>query len=617
MFEESLLTAPTPGVDPVTGRPAAWPPEPGDGPHDPADAELESLLAGLAREYAVPAAGVLLVDVDELPPGPELAGALAAFDPSAADASDLVEAAAGLERLEAWAAARKAAVLAELASRPQMRPDLSGYRSVNPVTNTAAEVAGRCHVTARQAENQVGHALQLTEDFPDTHTTLSSGLIDVRRARVITDELGGQDPDVRTRVEAAVLPKAPELDAVALRKLIRRLLHELAPVEQAERHRAARDRRYVAIMPASDGMAHLEALLPAEDATALNTALNVAAADAKRADTATGAPARTKDQRRADALAALGWAALAACADAATIPADSPQGGAAGSPGADHAGGGTAGPGPGGGRAGGSAGRACDDPATDANGGRAGDGAGGPGNFHAAGVAGRTPGNPATGAGDRTAGHTPSNPATGATDDSTGDVGVGAGAGAGAGASVGVGLAAARAARSGGPPARPGGAGPRRPISVHVTVPLAVLAGLSDEGGDLDGYGPIPAHVARALAAEGVWTWLATDPGTRRLLDHGRTRYRPTKALARFIVARDHTCRAPGCHRTARNADIDHIVPFAAGGTTSADNLHALCEHHHLLKHHGRWYVAREPDGTTRWTSPTGHHYARAPEAPS
>ena len=407
MFEDALLTAAPPGVDPAAEPPAC-------SSFDPA-ADIDPALL---RQLCTGERAAAMADV---PVGPELAILLDLFDPSTANAHDLVEAEAAVARLAAWVAGIEASVSAELASRPEMRPDETGHRSVNPVTNAAVTVAARCQVTARQAENQVGHALQLTEDFPDTHTTLSSGAIDVRRARVITDELGGQDPDVRTRVEAAVLPKAPELDAVALRKLIRRLLHELAPVEQAERHRAARDRRYVAIMPASDGMAHLEALLPAEDATALNTALNVAAADAKRADTAAGTPARTKDQRRADALATLGWAALAACAEAATVPADSPQGdvadgpgGAAGSPGADHAGGGTSGPGDL--DAGGAAGRTTGDPATDADRGRAGDRAGGPGNFHAGGAAGRTPGDPATGAGDGRAGapgRTTGNPATG------------------------------------------------------------------------------------------------------------------------------------------------------------------------------------------------------------
>nr|WP_162606040.1 DUF222 domain-containing protein [Jiangella aurantiaca] len=317
MFEEAPLTAPLPGDGPVVEGWVVWPPydDPGVGDIDPA------LLRELCTGGSVP----VIADADAVPVGPELAALLARFDPATADAHDLVEALAGCARLAAWVAAREAAASAELASRPQLRPDVSGYRSVNPVTNTAVEVAARCQVTTRQTETQVGHALQLVEDFPDTHAALEVGVIDVRRARVITDELGGQEPDVRVRVEAAVLPKAPYLDSAALRKLIKRLLHELAPVETAVRHRAARERRYVAVTPAGDGMAHLQALLPADDATAVDTALNAAAADAKRADAAAGHPARTRDQRRADVLAGLGWAALAACTHAATGSAADPD----------------------------------------------------------------------------------------------------------------------------------------------------------------------------------------------------------------------------------------------------------------------------------------------------
>ncbi|PZF85857.1 HNH endonuclease signature motif containing protein [Jiangella anatolica] len=458
----------------------------------------------------------LPADVERMPTGPELAAALAAFDPEAdtAEAYDLVEAAAAWARLAAWVAGNEARVLAALASRAEMRPDFSGYRSVSPVTNTAVEVAGRCQVTTRQAENHVGHSLQLVNDFPATQAALTAGLIDLRRARVLTDELGAQEPDVRARVEAAVLPKAPAMDAVALRKLVKRVLHELAPVETAERHRLAREGRYVAVTPASDGMAFLEALLPAEDATALNTVLKVAAADAKRADTAAGRPVRGYDQRRADALAELGWAALAACAGMERRPT---------------------------GREAAAEASTGDQPPADTR----------------------------TSTGHRTDAHTPT----------------------------------------------PTGHRPRRPVSVHVTVPFTALAGLTDEPGELRGYGPISAPVARELAAAGVWTWLRTDPATGQVLDAGRRTYRPTTALAEFIVARDRTCRAPGCHQPAANSDIDHVIPFAAGGTTVRANCQALCETHHLLKHRGHWTVRRGPGGITRWRGPTGHHYTKPPEA--
>ncbi|SDU77460.1 HNH endonuclease signature motif containing protein [Jiangella alkaliphila] len=660
MFEEATYTALSPGSGPAAADHVVWHP----------DRDEWVALTRCERP-----AGALPAGIERIPAGPRLAAVLARFDPSTADAYDLVEAAAAWARLAAWVAAGDARSLAELASRAVMRPAETGHRSLNPVTNTAMDVAGRCQVTARQAEHQVGHSLQLVEDFPDTHAALAAGLIDLRRARVITDELGGQEPAVRARVEAAVLPKAPTMDAVALRKLIKRLLQELAPVEAADRNRRARDSRYVAITPASDGMAFLEALMPAEDLAALNTALNVAAADAKRADAAAGLPARTKDHRRADTLADLGWAALAACADGTistaaghaphSVPArDAGQASGTASRGtgrgssaatdrtgdlaghptdagtdrtdgpAGHAANHAPAAGPthdarrasGTGRASSSATARTGIDLTDAqahsHGQGATDVAGGqprrpdasataalPPSSMTARRAGATP--PTSGATPGSTGTTPST--SGATPDSAGTTPPTAGTTPGS--------AGTTAPTSGTAPrtsgTTPGGAGTtprRRPVAVQVTIPFTALVGLDDQPGELDGYGPIPAHVARELAAGGVWTWLRTDPATGQLLDRGTSRYRPTTALARFITARDRTCGAPGCHRPAREADIDHAVPFAAGGPTSAANLQVLCTTHHLLKHRGGWRVAREPDGTTRWRSPTGHRYDRPPE---
>ncbi|SDS62686.1 HNH endonuclease signature motif containing protein [Jiangella sp. DSM 45060] len=524
--------------------------------------------------------------------GPLLAAVLAAFDPGAAEAYDLVEAAARWARLAAWVAASEAATLAELASRPQMRPDAAGYRSLNPVTNTAVEIAGRCQVTARQAEHQVGHALQLVHDFPATHAALSAGAIDLRRARVITDELGGQDPDVRRRVESAVLPDAPGLDAVALRKLVIRLLHQLAPAETGQRHLEAREGRYAAVTPAAEGMAFLEALLSAEDATALATALNSAAADAKRADAALGAPARSHDQRRADALAELAWTALAACNASPTARPSGDRGVGDGD----------------------RTGDTRDHDRTSCPGARTAHATSlGARPTHATSPGARTA--HATSPGARTTHATSlgARPARVAGDRSDGDGDGDHAAGRVMRAPVAHG-AASPTAPSGASRAAIRGTARRRPVVVQVTVPFSTLIGLDDHPGELDGYGHITAAIARELAAAGVWTWLRTEPGTGQLLDHGRARYRPTAALADFIVARDRTCRAPGCHRSARACDVDHAVPFETGGPTSPANCHALCTTHHLLKHHGGWSVTRHRDGSTRWRSPTGHHYIRAPE---
>jgi hypothetical protein len=91
------------------------------------------------------------------------------------------------------------------------------------------------------------------------------------------------------------------------------------------------------------------------------------------------------------------------------------------------------------------------------------------------------------------------------------------------------------------------------------------------------------------------------------------TRRTPGPALARWIRARDGTCRAPGCRTPASVCDIDHTVDHAAGGPTSHDNLALLCRHHHRLKHETGWRLTQPQPGTLVWTSPHGDPFTRTP----
>jgi hypothetical protein len=149
----------------------------------------------------------------------------------------------------------------------------------------------------------------------------------------------------------------------------------------------------------------------------------------------------------------------------------------------------------------------------------------------------------------------------------------------------------------------------RRPITINVTIDLPTLLGLSENPGQLAGYGAIPASVARALASDGKWRRFITDPQTGVLLDYGRQMYEPPQGLIDFLIARDRTCRFPGCRRSAALSDLDHAQSWEDGGTTSLDNLGALCRRHHLLKTHGGWRIESRADGSCTWTSPLGKIY--------
>jgi hypothetical protein len=146
----------------------------------------------------------------------------------------------------------------------------------------------------------------------------------------------------------------------------------------------------------------------------------------------------------------------------------------------------------------------------------------------------------------------------------------------------------------------------RRPISINVTIDLPTLLGLAENPGQLAGYGAIPASVARQLASDGKWKRFITDPQTGNLLDYGRESYEPPQALKDFLIARDRTCRFPGCRRSAALSDLDHAKSWEDGGSTSPDNLGALCRRHHRLKTHDGWSVTSNEDGSCTWVSPHG-----------
>jgi hypothetical protein len=151
--------------------------------------------------------------------------------------------------------------------------------------------------------------------------------------------------------------------------------------------------------------------------------------------------------------------------------------------------------------------------------------------------------------------------------------------------------------------------------TVTVTVPALTLLGISNEPATLDGYGPIDANTARELAGQStVWYRMLTDPTTGAPIALDSTRYRPTKAMRRYLRYRDGTCQFPGCNRAARHCDLDHTNDHTHGGPTECENLSHLCRKHHRLKHQTTWTVEQQGNGVLTWTSPGGRRYTTHPD---
>jgi hypothetical protein len=145
-----------------------------------------------------------------------------------------------------------------------------------------------------------------------------------------------------------------------------------------------------------------------------------------------------------------------------------------------------------------------------------------------------------------------------------------------------------------------------------VTVPVFSLFGATEEPAMLDGFGPIPASMARDLVANGADSFhrVLVDPRDGAPLEIGRASYRLTKAMRQWLRLRDGKCPFPGCSNQSLDNDADHLLAWAKGGTTGVANLGQPCPKHHKLRHTSAWRptpaTKNEPPG---WISPTGRHY--------
>jgi hypothetical protein len=396
-------------------------------------------------------------------PGSATVKPLAALDPRRLSAAALVDALVAWEKHVAWVQAQQHKLLALMASRPVAAGRL-GRLDKQWVQE---DVAAALRLSGRTAADRLAFATELSR-LPATLDVLGRGEISNLHARSLAEATVALDDAAASKVEAAVLPKAPTQAVGNFRRSVNRAMLTVAPKTAEEAHAEAVTQRRVVRTPDGAGMSWVSMLLADAAAGTVMTAIDAIARRIGKTDP------RTADQRRADAAVQLAIDAL-------------------------HG----------------------------------------------------------TGGGDLPSEHG------------------------------------------------------MRP-SVQVTVALSTLLGLDEQPGELDGTGPIPASVARRIAADetGTWRRLVTDE-LGKLIDYGRRTYRPPKDLADYVIARDRTCRFPHCNRRAARCEVDHREAWECGGATCAFNLDVLCPRHHHGKHEAGWQPRRLPNGDLEWTSPSGHIYRK------
>ncbi|MGH3178727.1 MAG: DUF222 domain-containing protein, partial [Streptosporangiaceae bacterium] len=127
-----------------------------------------------------------------------------------------------------------------------------------------------------------------------------------------------------------------------------------------------------------------------------------------------------------------------------------------------------------------------------------------------------------------------------------------------------------------------------------------------------------PGFTFVPTAERGTWRLRVPGGGPDLLvsfdpIDTGRCDHRfqarghdPGIKLRHLTQVRHATCTGPGCRRPAATCDFEHNTPYEVGGRTCLCNGGPKCRRDHRLKQDPRWTVDQLPDGTFRWTTPTG-----------
>jgi hypothetical protein len=514
--------------------------------------------------------------MDILPgcPGLVLAADAAAVDDGFAGVSEaeLIGIVCAWDRVEAHAAARKLAAIAEVARRSPAPEDAEF---------TADEIAAALGESRARGYELMGTAGGLDTHLPGTRAALRDGTVSLAKARIIAAATALLDPAEAADAEAGVLDRAARMTPGGLRAAIARAVIEAAPEKAKERREnAARFARVERWAEDTGNAALMGRELPPDEVLAADQRITARAGELRQAGLDGGM----------DELRARAYLDLLLGKDSRPRRETAAGGGGSAGPGSAPGGPGSAPGGPG-------------------------SAPGGPGSGPAdgpvpAGFAGRVtltaPLATLTDLADRPgelsglgpvdpwlardlAAAAAQNPKTTwcvtVTDEH--------------GHAVGHGCARPE------PKSRRARAGPGPPGGTGFTFTPAGRDGLPG------GYGTWRLRILGG----GPDLIVAIDRITTQDCDHRfeSRGHDPGVRLRHLSQVRHATCTSPICRRPATQCDHEHNIPYEAGGRSCLCNGGPKCRHDHRLKQHPKWTVAQLPDGTFRWTTPARRTYTTEP----
>jgi hypothetical protein len=133
----------------------------------------------------------------------------------------------------------------------------------------------------------------------------------------------------------------------------------------------------------------------------------------------------------------------------------------------------------------------------------------------------------------------------------------------------------------------------------------------------LDWVGPVSPATARRIACDAEFFRIVLDPRNGLPLDVGSAYRIVPPWIRKAVLARDRTCRWPGCDAPRAWLDIHHLMPWAIYRRTTVDECLALCRFHHVRVHECGWTLHFDvTTGQVSVTRPDGSPYELGPSRP-
>lgn len=231
--------------------------------------------------------------LDEMEPGPILAGVLSSIDVSVVSGYDRIVVMRAERRMASHYNAR---MYRSMASVTDAMSDEFDDDPFDAHSSAAMEIRSALHLTRRATDIELTFALDLRQRLPKVSEMLSSGVIDVPRARTIERETCHLSDAAAQGVADRVVEAAPTMTTGQLAARLRRLCIDVDPGQAKQRYELSVADRRVVLEPTDVGTANLLGLdIPPHRAAFAARHVNQIAQSLRG-----GGETRTMDQLRAD-----------------------------------------------------------------------------------------------------------------------------------------------------------------------------------------------------------------------------------------------------------------------------------------------------------------------------